>query len=89
VRLALRRLAHGEPDARALRNMPEAAGSLCPGVPAGEVLASQARALTETADEMRLGLRRSVYRAQYARALHHVPEGAGGFRRRGVTDLEG
>ena len=34
-------------------------------------------------DEMRLGLRRAAYRSQYARALHHTREAAGGIRPRG------
>jgi hypothetical protein len=35
------------------------------------------RAPPRTADEMRLGLRRAVHRAQYARALRHMPEVGG------------
>jgi hypothetical protein len=38
---------------------------------------------TGAADEMRLGLRRAAYRAQYARALHHMREAAGSFRPHG------
>jgi hypothetical protein len=43
------------------------------------------------ADEMRLGLRRSAHRAQYARAFYHMREVAGGPPRRGPTtgELEG
>jgi hypothetical protein len=43
---------------------------------------------TGTADEMPSGLRRAAYRAQYARALHHIREAAGGLRRRGATRAE-
>jgi|HubBroStandDraft_4_1064222.scaffolds.fasta_scaffold443827_2 hypothetical protein len=42
MRLGLRRPAYGEPDARALHNMPQAPASLTPPEPAGEELESQA-----------------------------------------------
>jgi hypothetical protein len=38
-----------------------------------------------TADALRLGLRCSAYRAQYACALHHMREAAASLRRRGAT----
>jgi len=41
-----------------------------------------------TADEMRLGLRRAAYPAQYARALHHMREAASGLTPRGPTREE-
>jgi hypothetical protein len=40
------------------------------------------RISARAADEMRLGLRRAAYRAQYARALHDMPQAAGRFRPR-------
>ena len=49
----------------------------CQEVSAGPDIQSH-RAPTRAADEMRLGLRRPAYRAEYARALHYMSEAAPG-----------
>ena len=61
-----------------LSQVPES-GS-CEEVSAGPHLQSH-WPTTRTADEMRLGLRRQAYWAQYARALHYMPQAAGGISR--------
>ena len=77
------------------RNM-RAHFTICAKQPAGsdlvdprkEEFASQAWPPTGAADEMRLGLRRSAYRAQYARAFDHMREAVGNRRPSGPAREE-
>jgi hypothetical protein len=88
LRLGLRWLAHQPRDARTLYKMPEPAGSRTSGEQLGPPrgkLESQAWTPAGPANALRLALRRPGHGEPNARALHHMPEAAGGLRRRGPT----
>jgi hypothetical protein len=74
---------HGEPDARALHGMPEAAGSRTSGEqlgPTRERLESQAWASAWPANALRLALRLQTHGEPDATALHGMPGAAESLR---------
>jgi len=83
MRLGLRRLAHWAGDARALYEMPEAAGSLTPDEPLGrstQKLESQARPPAGAAHALRLALRRQTHSEPDANTFHQLLQAALGLK---------
>jgi len=75
IRLGLRRLAHGAPDASALHAMPETPGSLCQGSPS-QILASQTGTSAGAANVVRLALWSRAHRNWDAQAFQRMLEAA-------------